>query len=65
MLGKNKQRLRRVHSYFDRAIQRHRIFVFNTEGYQVAELTVSPDGKITVYLGTLDGCVQTNKEEKQ
>jgi hypothetical protein len=47
------KRERLVHTYFDRAIGKHQIFVYNKNQTLIAHLTISPEGTIEVFQGAI------------
>jgi hypothetical protein len=53
-MAQKKQREKLLHHYFDRATKQHRIHIYNKEHTQVADLTVTPTGIITIYQGQIN-----------
>ena len=54
-----QKRERLIHSYFDHAHKVHIIFVYNRNRDVVAEMQVSPEGKIKVLIGQVVTLEQT------
>jgi hypothetical protein len=49
----NSKRNRLVHSYFDAAIGKHQLFIYNKEKVLITHLMISTTGEIQVYKGKI------------
>jgi len=50
------KRQRRLTHFFDRRFGRHYVFVYNDNNEKVAEISITPEGRIVVAHGVIANC---------